>query len=38
MTVIKPLEYGGHALVWSGDWSPKGARHAISGAAKVGYD
>ncbi len=38
MTSIKPLEYGGHALVWSGDWTPSGARKAISGAAKAGYD
>lgn len=34
----KALEYGGHALVWSGDWTPAGARKAISGAAKAGYD
>lgn len=38
MTVNKPLEYGGHALVWSGDWTPEGARKAISGAARAGYD
>ncbi len=38
MTINKPLEYGGHALVWSGDWSPEGARTAISGAARSGYD
>ncbi len=38
MTVKKVLEYGGHALVWSGDWSAEGARKAISGAAKAGYD
>ena len=38
MTFIKPLEYGGHALVWSGDWSPKRARQAITGAARAGYD
>ena len=38
MANIKPLEYGGHALVWSGDWTPEGARKAISGAAKAGYD
>ncbi len=38
MTINKPLEYGGHALVWSGDWSPEGARKAISGAARAGYD
>ncbi|WP_305907688.1 sugar phosphate isomerase/epimerase family protein [Methylomarinum sp. Ch1-1] len=38
MTVSKPLEYGGHALVWSGDWSPEGARKAIGGAAQAGYD
>ncbi|MBS4052876.1 MAG: sugar phosphate isomerase/epimerase [Methylomonas sp.] len=34
----KLLEYGGHALVWSGDWTQEGARKAISGAARVGYD
>jgi D-psicose/D-tagatose/L-ribulose 3-epimerase len=34
----KQLEYGGHALVWSGDWTPSGARKAISGAAQAGYD
>jgi D-psicose/D-tagatose/L-ribulose 3-epimerase len=38
MTNSKPLEYGGHALVWSGDWSAEGARRAISGAARAGYD
>ncbi|WP_031433252.1 sugar phosphate isomerase/epimerase family protein [Methylomarinum vadi] len=38
MTVNKPLEYGGHALVWSGDWTPEGARKAISGAARAKYD
>ena len=38
MTTNKPLEYGGHALVWSGDWTPEGARKAISGAARAGYD
>lgn len=38
MTGRKPLEYGGHALVWSGDWTPEGARKAISGAARAGYD
>ena len=37
MTSTKPLEYGGHALVWSGDWTPEGARKAISGAARAGY-
>ncbi|AEG00915.1 sugar phosphate isomerase/epimerase family protein [Methylomonas methanica] len=34
----KSLEYGGHALVWSGDWTPEGARKAIGGAARAGYD
>lgn len=38
MTFLKPNEYGGHALVWSGDWSREGARKAISGAKKAGYD
>ncbi len=38
MAFAKTLEYGGHALVWSGDWTPEGARKAISGAARAGYD
>ena len=38
MAVSKPLEFGGHALVWSGDWTPAGARKAIEGAARAGYD
>jgi D-psicose/D-tagatose/L-ribulose 3-epimerase len=38
MSFTKRLEYGGHALVWSGDWTPAGARKAISGAARAGYD
>ncbi len=25
------MEYGGHALVWSGDWGADGARKAITG-------
>ena len=38
MATSKRLEYGGHALVWAGDWTPAGARQAISGAAQAGYD
>ncbi len=38
MPASKRLEYGGHALVWAGDWTPAGARQAISGAARAGYD
>ena len=38
MAAKKQLEFGGHALVWAGDWSPEGARAAISGAARSGYD
>lgn len=38
MSEAKKLEFGGHALVWAGDWSPAGARAAISGAARSGYD
>jgi D-psicose/D-tagatose/L-ribulose 3-epimerase len=38
MSEAKKLEFGGHALVWAGDWSEKGARAAISGAARSGYD
>ena len=38
MTFPKTLEYGGHALVWSGDWTPEGARKVISGASRAGYD
>jgi hypothetical protein len=26
MSFSKSLEYGGHALVWSGDWTPEGVR------------
>lgn len=38
MSIVKRLEFGGHALVWAGDWSAEGARAAISGAARSGYD
>jgi D-psicose/D-tagatose/L-ribulose 3-epimerase len=38
MSIAKRLEFGGHALVWAGDWSAEGARAAISGAARSGYD
>ena len=38
MTFSKSLEFGGHALVWSSDWTAEGARKAISGAARAGYD
>ncbi len=38
MSFTKELEFGGHALIWSGDWTPEGARKAISGAARTGYD
>ena len=34
----KKLAWGGHALVWSGDWTEAGARKAISGAKRSGYD
>jgi D-psicose/D-tagatose/L-ribulose 3-epimerase len=36
--MAKRLELGGHALVWSGDWTPAGARAAIGGAKRAGYD
>jgi D-psicose/D-tagatose/L-ribulose 3-epimerase len=29
---------GAHALVWSGTWDEAGARHAISSAARIGFD
>jgi D-psicose/D-tagatose/L-ribulose 3-epimerase len=38
MPAAKQLEFGGHALVWVGDWSPVSARAAISSAARNGYD
>ena len=38
MSIKKRLEFGGHALVWAGDWSAAGARVAIGGAARSGYD
>jgi D-psicose/D-tagatose/L-ribulose 3-epimerase len=31
-------QLGVHALVWSGTWDEAGARHAISSAAKAGFD
>ena len=31
-------QLGAHALVWSGTWDKSGARHAISSAAKTGFD
>jgi D-psicose/D-tagatose/L-ribulose 3-epimerase len=34
----KKLAWGGHALVWSGDWTKDGARRAIAGAKRAGYD
>lgn len=36
--MAKRLELGGHALVWTGDWTAAGARKAISGAKLAGYD
>ncbi|MBM3731688.1 MAG: sugar phosphate isomerase/epimerase [Actinobacteria bacterium] len=38
MPAVKQIEFGGHALVWVGDWSPSSARAAISSAARNGYD
>ena len=38
MPAAKQIEFGGHALVWVGDWSPASARAAISSAARNGYD
>jgi D-psicose/D-tagatose/L-ribulose 3-epimerase len=38
MAFSKQLEYGGHALIWSGDLTPEGARRSIEGAALAGYD
>lgn len=38
MSVAKRFEFGGHALIWAGDWSAQSARTAISGAARAGYD
>ncbi len=36
--MTKKIQFGGHALVWAGDWTPTDARKAISGAAYAGYD
>lgn len=30
--------FGVHALVWTGGWTPADAEHAITSAAKAGYD
>lgn len=32
------LQFGGHSLVWAGDWSPENARFAASSANRAGYD
>lgn len=37
-TSKKTLEFGGHSLVWTGDWSPENARKSASSAHKAGYD
>jgi D-psicose/D-tagatose/L-ribulose 3-epimerase len=31
-------QLGVHALVWTGTWDEAGARHAISSAARIGFD
>ena len=38
MTNKKALKFGGHALVWAGDWSEVSARKAAASAKKAGYD
>jgi len=38
MTNKKPLTFGGHALVWAGDWSEVSARKAAASAKRAGYD
>ena len=38
MTNKKSLKFGGHALVWAGDWSEASARKAAASAKKAGYD
>jgi D-psicose/D-tagatose/L-ribulose 3-epimerase len=38
MTSKKALKFGGHALVWAGDWSEASARKAAASAKKAGYD
>lgn len=34
----KPLSFGGHALVWAGDWTEASARKAAASARRAGYD
>ena len=38
MTSKKALKFGGHALVWAGDWSEASARKAAVSAKKAGSD
>ena len=38
MTNKKALTFGGHALVWAGDWSEASARKAAASAKRAGYD
>ena len=32
------VQFGGHSLVWAGDWSPESARFAASSASRAGYN
>ncbi|MCP4743929.1 MAG: sugar phosphate isomerase/epimerase, partial [Actinomycetales bacterium] len=32
------VRFGGHSLVWAGDWSPESARFAASSASRAGYN
>lgn len=32
------MEFGAHAFIWTGDWTPEGARRAVEGAAEAGLD
>jgi D-psicose/D-tagatose/L-ribulose 3-epimerase len=32
------MQFGGHSLVWAGDWSAENARFAASSAHQAGYD
>lgn len=38
MTNKKALTFGGHALVWAGDWSEASARKAAASAKRAGFD
>ena len=32
------LQFGAHAFIWAGEWTPEGAEKVIRGASEAGLD